>query len=169
MFFGWWSFRFQEEGATPDSPAADHDLDLDLPGMILRQGSRYRSRLFARLTFNVAALCLLASIPLGYTNEHAGGTVAYVVVALGVILFAIAYAGRSLHSLLECLREDAFDSFYGGGKLGWIYPNEDGVRCLYFSINPLPFWTLFKRDWEDGLKHPTVEQLLATNKADDLS
>lgn len=133
--------------------------------MMLRQARSCRARQYARLLFNLAALCLLTSIPLGYGNN--GPDLAIFAVASGVVLgFTIFYAAQSLHNMWQQMRKDAFDAFYIGGKLWWLYRNEKAVRRLYLSVNPLPFSALFGRDWEANLTHPTTEQLLETNEAE---
>ena len=161
--FSWVSYRFAEAGATPDGDEFE-GLHLDLVGMMRERGARQRARMSAKLLFNTGVLSISASIPLGLAIAYSGaGAGILICITVLIVLWAIINAARSLHRLWEHRREDAFDSFYAGNKLGWIYRNTDAVRGLYFSMNPMPFWTIFRREWGPDLDEPTAEQLLETN------
>lgn len=91
VLFGWWSFRFSEDGATPDDwRSLDPTLDMDLDTEMISMGGRARARLCARTLFGIAALCLIASIPLGYVDAHRTTEVTPLMIGISAAVFVFA-------------------------------------------------------------------------------
>jgi hypothetical protein len=165
VLLGWRSFGFAEEGATPDEPDDPFESNLDLGEEMMERAARARARWCARVLFNIAALCLVASIPLGYADAHRSGwTVAWVVACALVLIFAIGYAGKFLRDLWLARRQSAFESFYYGQKLANWYKNREAVEALFFSMNDIPFRSVFRREWFIDPHYPTAEQLVAADQ-----
>jgi MFS family permease len=167
VLFGWWSFRFSEDGATPDDwRSMDPTLDLNIDTEMIEMGGRARARLCARTLFGIAALCLIASIPLGYVDAHRTAVTPLMIgISAAVFVFAVVTGIKLTLDLWRSRRESAFDSFYTGQKIWQNYRNEAAVRRLFFAMNPMPFFSIFKRDWAGGLRYPTAEELLETDAA----
>lgn len=135
--FGSLSFRFAEEGTPPDRPHDPFHADPEPEKSIIVRGKRRRQRARARLFFNLGALCLLASVPLGYANARDPSLSSiFVLLALALIVGAVCYVAANLRALWLDRRADAFSAWYVGKKFGQFYRKERALRKLFFSINP---------------------------------
>jgi hypothetical protein len=164
VVFSWRSFRFAEQGAAPDAWPGDFGIDLDFDKEIIVRGKRHRARWRARLLFNLAALCLAASVPLGYANVHRSSLFSvFVITSLLLLAFAACYTAVTIRGLWKSRRDDAFSAFYDGKKFSQFYRNREAMERLFFGMNPMPIWSIFTRDWEQSLRYPTAEQAVEAN------
>ncbi len=161
-----WSFSFSEKGATPDT-FPDISPDYEFDEEILDLGERRRARRIARLLFILGALCLAASVPMGIVDNHALAlTTLPAISCYLLLLLGAVYGVREVYALWQDLRQDAFSSFYDGKKFSQFYKNRSAIEVLFFTMNPLPIWSLFSRYWRTSLTIPNANQVLAADQAE---
>ena len=160
VVLSWWSYRWNEEGATPDRYSDPGFGDSDFKSEMLEFGQRRRSRTCAKTAFNAGAFLLAAAVPMGAAVNHASDAInVYALSSYGVLAIAVVYAALQLRSVWLDRREHAFELyFYSDNMMQYLY-NAAATRKLFFSLNPMPFWTLYDRRWYDKLRKPNVAQL----------
>ena len=157
----WWSFRWAEAGATPDTYDDGTWTNLQLDEAQLQMGQRYRARWCARVCFNAGALLFAASVPMGAAADHVRDQFNLSAFsALFIFAFAALYAASQVWQLWQHLREDAF-SIYFDKDMFYLYDKEK-TRQIYFRLNPMPIWTLLDRNWFEKRKSPSIDELCAT-------
>lgn len=154
----WWSFRWAEEGATPDT-YGETWTNLQLEETQLQMGQRCRARWCARICFNDGALLLAASVPMGSAANH-GRLNLSAIAALLIITFAIVYALLQLWQIWERHRENAFDIYFDK-DMSYLYDREK-TRKIYFRLNPMPIWSLLDRNWFEKRKLPNIDEVYTT-------
>ncbi len=158
---GWWSFRWAEEGATPDTYGNDTWTNLQLEEAQLYMGQRYRARWCARICFNAGALLLAASVPMGTAANHERGQFNLsAIAAFLIIVFAVAYTASQVWKIWQHRREDAF-SIYFDKDMFRLYDKEK-TQKIYFRLNPMPIRTLIDRNWFEKRKLPSIDEVYAT-------
>ncbi len=157
---GWWSFRWTEEGAMPDTYADATSSNLQLEEAQLRTGQRYRARWCSRTCFNTGALFLAASVPMGSAANAQNGLTLSAISALLIIAFTAIYVASQLWRISQHRREDAF-SIYFHKDMFFLYHKET-TRGIYFRLNPMRIWTLPDRHWFQKRKLPSIDEVYAT-------
>ncbi len=157
----WWSFRWAEEGATPDTYGNGTWTNLQIEEAQLHMGERYRARWYSRVCFNAGALLLAASVPMGSAANNVRAQFSLSAIsAFLIIAFAVAYAASQVWQVWQHLREDAF-SIYFNKDMSFLYDREK-TRQIYFRLNPMPIWALFDRNWFEKRKIPSINEVYAT-------
>jgi hypothetical protein len=154
----WWSFRWAEAGATPDT-YGDIWTTLQLEETQLQMGQRNRARCCARICFNAGALLLAASVPMGSAANNGRFNLS-AFAALLIVAFAAAYVALQVLQIWKNLREDAF-GIYFNKDMCYLYDREK-TREIYFRLNPMPIWTLLDRSWFEKLTLPNINEVFAT-------
>ncbi len=156
----WWSFRWAEDGATPDS-YGEASLGVGVTDAQLRMGERYRARSCARICFNAGALLLAADVPMGAAANHAHDRFDLSAAAAFVIIgFAAIYCASQLLRVWRNRRSDAF-SIYFDKDMFFLYDSNPTER-IYFRLNPMPIWSLPDSDWFGKRKLPSIDEVCAT-------
>jgi hypothetical protein len=158
VFLSWWSFKWAEEGATPDayydpSPVADIQQE------ILEHGIRDRARICARVTFNVGALLIAAGVPMGAATQHTRDAVnGFALSAYVLVLAALVYTARQIVLIWRSRRDNAFSWYYSNNTMPYLYDAEKTAR-IFFRLNPMPIWTLPDRKWFEKLRKPDIAEV----------
>jgi hypothetical protein len=156
----WWSFRFAEQGATPDSLSDPGSAIIDVEQEILQKGMRYRARWCARVLFAAGALLLAAAVPMGAAAAHLGDRVNLsAITGFAIIAFAGGYIGIQAIKLWKSRRRDAFGIYYSKDMF-FLY-DEKKTAKLYYALNPMRFWSLFDRNWFASRKLPDIHDVFA--------
>jgi hypothetical protein len=144
IILGWWSFKFGEAGAVRDFDGGGVTWFDDKQHMLL--GQRTRARDCARVTFVSASLSLIAGVLIGL----AGASVtphSDILAAVGyfALLGCLAYACKGSVEIWTARRSDAFSIYFG--KEMWPLYDKNITKQIYFSLNPMPIWSLPDREW----------------------
>jgi hypothetical protein len=154
---GAWSFRFAEEGATPDG-WTDFSPRFDVDQEMFEQGMRFRARWSARMLFNAGALCLTAAVPMGIAASQSATWVSLSALsAVAIVLFAMVYVVVQAVGIWKARRRDAFSIYYD--KNMWQLYDETKTKDLYFRLNPMPLWSLLNRQWFSARKLPPIGEV----------
>jgi hypothetical protein len=153
----WWSFRFAEEGATPDT-WTDFGSAIDIEQEGLQKGMRYRARLCARALFAGGALLLAAAVPMGAAASHVQDRVNLsAITGFAIIAFTVAYIVVQAAQIWKDRRRDAFGLYYTKDMF-FLY-DEKKTAELYYALNPMPFWSLPDRNWFASRKRPSIHEV----------
>ena len=157
---GWWSFRWAEEGATPDS-YGEAAFGFGRQYVKLHMGQRYRARCCARVCFNAGALLLAASVPMGAAANHARDHFNFSALsALFVVGLAAIYGASQAVDLWRNRRCDAFNIYFDKDMF-FLYDRKLTER-IYFRLNPMPVWSVADRNWFAKRKLPSIGEVYAT-------
>jgi hypothetical protein len=152
----WWSFRFGEEGATPDA-LVDY-FTTDIEAETLGRGIRYRARLSARMLFTAGALLLAAAVPMGAAGNHATDRInMFAISGYLILVFTAIYMGVSTIQILHARRRDAFGMYFTK-DMTYLYDMKT-TEQIYFRLNPMPLWSLPNRNWFRTRKMPDIHEV----------
>ncbi|HEV2740628.1 MAG TPA: hypothetical protein VGU66_18855 [Candidatus Elarobacter sp.] len=155
----WWSFRFAEDGATPDT-WTDIGSSIDIEQESLQKGMRYRARLSARALFAAGALLVAAAVPMGAAATHVQERVNFSAIAgFLIIAFSAGYIVMQAIKIWRDRRRDAFGLYYSKDMFSWY--DESKTAELYYALNPMPFWSLLDRNWFASRKRPNIDDVFA--------
>jgi hypothetical protein len=155
----WWSFRFAEDGATPDT-WTDFGSSIDIEQESLQKGMRYRARLCARALFAAGALLVAAAVPMGAATSHVQDRVNLsAITGFGIIAFSVGYIVLQAVKIWRARRSDAFQLYYTKDMF-FLY-DENKTASLYYALNPMPFWSLPDRNWFASRKRPNIDDVFA--------
>jgi len=155
----WWSFGFAEEGATPDK-WTDFGSSIDIEQEGLEKGMRYRARLCARALFATGALLLAAAVPIGAAASHVQDHINLSAVAgFVIIVFTGIYIVVEGAKIWQQRHGDAFNLYYSKDMF-YMY-DRDKTATLYYALNPMPFWSLFDRNWFASRRLPNINDVAA--------
>jgi hypothetical protein len=151
----WWSFRFAEEGATPDAwPSLGTGFDFEQES--LEKGLRHRARWSARVLFAAGALLLAAGVPMGSAGMHVQNQVNFPAIgAFAIVTLAILYGAVEASKIWRARRKDAFWLYYNKDMF-FLY-DEKKTAEIYYALNPMPFWSLPNRNWFASVKVPDID------------
>ena len=159
-----YSFAFSEDGAVPDR-WRDPGGHIELSTEILERGVRARARICSRVLFDIGGLLVVAGVLMGVSDAHSFGLIAPTsIAAYGILGFALLYGIRSIVQVWRDRRANAFAAFYVR-ETEWYYKQTQAIQTLYFSKNPMPFWSIFRRNWTGTIQRPTAEEVHAANEA----
>jgi hypothetical protein len=154
----WWSFKWAEEGATPDS-YYDPSPSTSIEKEILQHGIRDRARMCARITFNAGALLIAAGVPMGSASQHTHDAInGFAIASYILVLAGFVYCVRQIGELWRSRRANAFSWYYDNNAMPYYYDAEKTAK-IFFALNPLPIWTLPDRQWFDKLRKPDIQDV----------
>jgi hypothetical protein len=155
----WWSFRFAEEGATPDAPM-EYGRYIDIVEQDLKRGMRDRARRCARMLFGAGALLLAAAVPMGAASAPLQGDVNLPAIGgFTIIACAAIYIVFEVLNLWKSRRDDAFNLYYSKDMF-YLYDRNKTAQ-VYFDLNPMPVWSLLDRNWFLSRKLPDIDEIAA--------
>jgi hypothetical protein len=160
----WWSFRWAEDGATPDA-YYDPTPESSPENEILAHGIRERARMCARVTFALGALLIAAGVPMGAAAQHTRDSInGFALTAYALVLFGVAYCVRQIVAIWISRRASAFSWYYDNNAMPYQY-DRDRTAKIFFALNPTPIWALPDRRWFDKLRKPNIDDVvrLASN------
>jgi hypothetical protein len=164
IFLSRLSFAFAEEGAVPDR-YSDPYGEADFADEIFEVGTRRRARLCAKTLFDAGALLVVAGILMGMADAHSLGLRSpFGLASFAVVAAAAAAVGNAIRSVWLDRRLSAFEGFYDGRRFNQWYKRRGAIRVLFFSMNPMPLFSVFQRDWRGSIVAPSVEQLNEANE-----
>lgn len=164
IVFSWWSFSFADNGATPDLWSSPTAFDFDQEAY--DKGVRWRARESARVTFNIGALFLAASVPMGPAATHVADSLGPFVLAAGaMVIFAILLGIFSMITIWKHRRADAFSLYFDCSKMNFLY-DRSTTEALYFRLNPMPLWSLPDRKWRSKTQKPDIMDVEPLAKMD---
>lgn len=154
----WWSFRWAEDGATPDE-YYDPSPNMDPAEDILEHGFRARARASARITFNMGALLIAAGVPMGAAAQHTRDPVnGFALTSYALVIFGVVYCARQIVALWRSRRANAFSWYYDNNMMPYLYDREKTAK-LFFALNPMPLWALSDRKWSEKLRKPDIGEV----------
>ncbi len=156
----WWSFRWTEEGATPDSCGIEY-FGFQGSDVGLQVGQRYRARWCARTCFNAGALLLAASVPMGTAGSHALDRINLSALS-GLLIIGVTaiYAILQLLAIWRSRRSDAF-GLYFSKEMFSLYDRDKTAR-IYFRENRMHVWSIVDRRWFEKRKLPNIDEVYLT-------
>jgi hypothetical protein len=152
---GWWSFRWQEKGATPDAWGVESIEGREEE--MLAKGERYRDRWWARTTFNAGAMLLAASVPIGQATQHTNYSWLIATGGYAIILWGVLYFALQTCNVWQSWREDAFDIYFE--PMMWRLYDQSLTRQIYFRENQMPIWEMFDPNWAAKRKKPDIKEV----------
>jgi hypothetical protein len=103
---------------------------------------------------------VIAGVLMGSADSHFLGLLSWpALLSYALVVVVIAYILKTAHALWKDRRENAFDSFYTRDAFPY-YKDEAAVKAIFFKRNPMPFWSIFRKDFD--VDDPTPEELERT-------
>lgn len=155
IVMSWWSFRWGEAGATPDTWNGESPQGRE--AQMLEKGDRYRARWWAKVCFNAGALLLVASVPIGQANGQARYSEILALSGYAIVLFDFVYFGLQARKIWQYWRQEAFDIYFE--PMMWRLYDRERTAAIYFRDNPMRIWSLFDREWAAKRKKPNIHEV----------